>query len=245
MPRRRYRKRDRPTQAIVVLSSEERQRLRRKWRRWIQRISTDLAIQLLHNETYRELGEVVKANPRIQSPGDIHRWMVGNYIAAASLGVRRLTDKDQRSPSFWRLLYELLRYPNVITRQSHRSLYKGSRLIADLTFDGIAGRGRQVLGPGVVRHDLRSLEDTVERIHRFANKRIAHLAPQGSIRKLPTFATLEDNLKYLDELVRKYNTLLTASGHTTLKPTRQYYWRSILFEPWIPKGSPLRAGFSD
>lgn len=226
-------KRLRP-QPETNLSVEKKAQLRKKWRGWIRRISDDLGRQLLHNETYQGIVEAVRENPRIQKPGDIHRWMAIHYVAGAVIGIRRLVDRDSRSPSFWRLLFELLQYPSVLTRASHGALYRANRYMADRTFDAIVGRGRSCLGPGVIRRDLRLLEDTADRIHRFANKRVAHLAPRGAIRKLPTFIDLTKALNDLDKLARRYNTLLTASGLVTLKPTRTYSWRSVLYEPWVP-----------
>lgn len=233
----------RPKKKRKGLDQVAQARLRRKWQRWIRRISHDLGRELLNQETFVELREVVTRNPAIHSPGDIHHWMITNHIAASSLGVRRFADMDRRSISLGRLLFELLEYPGVLTREWHRTLYRTAPFMADRTFDNIAGRRRTHLGPRVVRRDLRRLEQAVDRVRRFANKRIAHATQDGAIRRPPTFADLERALSVLDELVKRYRTLLTADGYVTFKPTRQYYWRKVFFQPWIPPGSPLRAGF--
>ena len=108
-----------------------------------------------------------------------------------------------------------------------------------ITFDNVVGRGRLSLSAQAVRSDLRKLEDTSERVRRFINKRVAHRNSPGKIRRLPKFNELDAALDTLDNLLCKYNLLLTAQGGESMHATRQYNWRSVLWEPWIPKGSKL------
>lgn len=89
--------------------------------------------------------------------------------------------------------------------------------------------------------DLRRIEDASERIRRFVNKRVAHRASQGAIRRLPYLNELDSALNTLDAVFCKYNLLLTAEGGSSLRATRQYDWREVLWNPWLPDGNKLRG----
>ncbi len=229
----------RPKHPVLSLTSRQSAALRRKWRTWVRRLARDVGFQLLDNEMYRELRAIVEANPKIQNPADIHVWIVRNYVTTASLSIRRVADQRTDSHSLWTLLYEFLRYPRVITRRSHRALYKIDRTIADRAFDDLAGKNPDFLSPRIIRTDLRSLEHTTARLYRYTNKRIAHLTRSGAIRRVPTFDELQTTLDVLEHLVKKYHVLLTAEDFVRLKPQRQQNWRRVLYEPWLPEGNTV------
>jgi hypothetical protein len=227
------RKRRRPKNPSSNLTAAQRAQLRRKWRRWIDTIGNELAVLLRKRRIYNDLGDVVKANPSTRSPGAFVDWMVTNYVTAICIGVRRLLDKDPRSISFGRLLFEMLQYPGVVSRQSLRAIYGDQKFLADLTFSNIVGRGKSVLPTTKVRSDLRALEDSAERIERFVNKRIAHISPPGAIQRLPTFNELDQILDLLDETMKNYTLLLQTSAPSSFEPTPQYDWQDVLKKPWI------------
>lgn len=204
----------------------------------------DLTDLLGKREIFWELQEVAKNNPKVLNPGSFLDWMCRNYIAAMSIGIRSFVDRRGDSRSLWRMLYEILETPGVIDRASHVRMYMSSPLGVDLghrSFDNVVGKGRAFLPQQAVRSDLRELEDASDRVRRFANKRVAHRTAPGEIRRLPKFNEMDAALDKLDELLCKYNLLLTAEGASSLHATRQYDWREVLWEPWIPEGSPLRA----
>jgi hypothetical protein len=214
--------------------------LRRKWRLRLPSLITDLSDLLGKRALFRDLQEVARQNPKVLSPGAFFSWMTVNYLTAVNIGVRRLTDTRADVRSLWRLLYEVLGHPGVVNRRANRTIY-GDPTVADLSFDNIAGRGRSVLAQRIVRSDLRAIEDASERVRRFTNKRIAHHAAPGSLRKLPTYSELDRALDALDRILCKYNTLLTAGGLSTAHATSLFTWQEVLFEPWIPPGNPLRG----
>jgi hypothetical protein len=59
--------------------------------------------------------------------------------------------------------------------------------MANRTFDNVAGKRSDVLKQVDIRRDMSTLEDSSERVRKFVNKRIAHRAPQGQLRRLPKF----------------------------------------------------------
>ena len=235
MPRKRNLCRNRPRK--LIHDAKDHSIARRRWRSWLPKMMPDLSDLLGKKEIFWELQGIAKQNPEILTPGAFFDWMCRNYMTSVAIGIRSFGDLDRRSHSLGRLLYEIIERPGSISRRSHVSLYRGmpdGAFYGNSSFDHIAGANRPYLSYRIVRHDLRDLEDTLERIRLYVNKRIAHRTGAGAFRKPPTLNQLDEALDSIDELYCKYNLLLTASGLTTCFATRQYNWRSVLYEPWIP-----------
>ena len=75
------------------------------------------------------------------------------------------------------------------------------------------------------------------RIRRFVNKRVAHLASEGQLRRAPNFTDLDTALDTIDRILCKYNLLLRAQGMSSAKDTRQYDWTEVLTTAWSEKTS--------
>jgi hypothetical protein len=233
--RRRPKKQDLNTKKHVAL--------RRKWRSWLPAMFRDLTDLQGKREIFWELQDVAKENPKILSPGAFFDWMCRNYISAMVLGIRSFVDYRKDVHSLGRMLYEILENPGVISRKSHVSLYRGITNGLDMgnrTFDAVAGHGKQLLSQMAIRSDMKKIEDASEKVRRFANKRIAHRAPPGELRKLPTFDELDSSLDVIDKVFCKYNLLLRAEGASSTRATRQYDWMRVLWEPWVREGSKFR-----
>ncbi|MGH3711181.1 MAG: hypothetical protein ACRDRQ_24435, partial [Pseudonocardiaceae bacterium] len=192
-------------------------------------------------EIFWDLQEVAKENQSILRPGTFFDWMCQNYVITVSVGIRSFTDQDRKSRSLWRMLYEILENPGVLDRQTHVRMYvkaPGAEF-GHLTFDNVVGHGHLLLSQQAVRSDLRKIEDASEIVRRFVNKRVAHRNNPGKLRRLPKFNELDAALDALDEVLCKYNLLLTAQSADSMHATRQYNWQQVLWEPWILKGSKL------
>ena len=216
-------------------------KLRQRWRRWLPGLRQDLTHLLGKREIFWELQDVAKENSRVLNPGSFFEWMCQNYVVTVSVGIRSFTDQHAKSHSLWRMLYEILENPGSIDRQTHARMYvvaPGAEY-GHLTFDKVVGHNCQILSQRAVRTDLRKIEDASERVRLFVNKRIAHRNPPGKIRRLPRFNELDASLDALDQVLCKYNLLLTAQGMESMHATRQYNWQQVLWEPWIPVGSKL------
>lgn len=205
----------------------------------------DLTDMLDKRDTFWELQEVAKENPRILNPGSFFDWMCRNYVVAQTVGIRSLVDQSRGSHSLWRLLFEVLEHPGILDRGMHVRMYRSSPLgeeLGHMSFNAVAGRGSKCLSQRATRTELRRIENVSERVRRFVNKRVAHRTNPGEIRRLPTFDEIDAALTTLDEVFCKYNLLLTAEGMSTCHATRQYEWRQVLLEPWVKKGGKLYPG---
>lgn len=103
----------------MLINSRHARAKRRRWRSWLERIYRDV-IYLAHSKRiYAGLGEIVRANRKIQIPSDFHDWASRNYGISTALAIRRLTDDRSDSVSLVRLLSEMARSPEVLSRASY------------------------------------------------------------------------------------------------------------------------------
>jgi hypothetical protein len=225
------------------LDTLQHPRLWRRWRGWLPRMSADLTDMLAKREIFSDLQEVAKENPSVLNPGSFFDWMCRNYVVTQTVAIRSFMDQSRDSHSLWRMLFQILESPGVISRATHVRMYRNTPLgeeLGHMSFNAVAGKLSKNLGQTAIRADMRRLEDASERVRRFVNKRIAHRTSLGEIRRLPKFDEVDAALTALDEVFCKYNLLLRAQGLTSCHATRQYDWREVLWEPWVVKGGKLR-----
>ncbi len=207
----------------------------RKWNRWLDVIYADIQSLLVNRHIFQEVQAIIKANPKLQVPSSFYEWMGVNHAASIAVGIRRQLDMDSRSVSLVRLLMELKRYPEVITRRRFVALYKGHPVAAQFAhrdFDGVAGYGRSYASPGMVRSDLARLKQIGQRLRRFVNKRIAHL-DRRKYKNPPTYQEVDECLEVMETFLRKYVLMFRAEAHVKILPTWQYDWKAIFRVPWI------------
>jgi hypothetical protein len=217
-------------------------KLIKRWKSWLPALKNDLTDLLGKRETFWELQEVAKENPKIMNLHSFFDWMCRNYVISQTVGVRSFVDQSRDSRSLWRMLYEMLEKPEAIDRETHVKMYVNTAIgpeLGHMTFNNVVGKGRSFLGPQAIRADLRSLEDASERIRHFVNKRVAHKTSPSEMRRLPKFDELDAALDKIDKIFCKYNLLLTGEGYSSQHAVRQFDWREVLWEAWIPKGSKL------
>jgi len=226
---------------VFIPSTANHARLRRRWRSWLPTLESDISDLLGRKEIFWHLQEVAKDNPEILRNGVLFDWMCTNYIGAIAVAIRGLVDHRSDVRSLWRMLYEILERPRVINRRAHTALYRGavSRALhlADITFDNVVGKNRDVLTQRAIRADMRRLEDASVRVRTLVNKRIAHRAAPGQLRRPPLFREVDAAMKVIDAVFCKYSLLLTAKGMDSTFATRQENWMAVLYEPWIKAGS--------
>jgi hypothetical protein len=231
-------KRKRPT-----TFSEDRtkhSKLRSRWRSWLKPMSLDLDTLKWKQEIFWELQEISKKNNKILKPGDFFNWMCDNYNIALTVGLRRFDDQDLRSRSLWVMLYEILKNPGVINRNTHLKLYnKDQKNLGNATFDTLVGSSKERLSQKKVRSDLKALEDAAERIRRLVNKRIAHFTKPGGIKKIPTYVELDNLLDVIIKILGRYNLLLTATNISAGAEKLPNTWTKVLQKPWLDPESEI------
>jgi len=208
--------------------------VRRKWRRWLARLNTELTTLVISNEIFRRTAEIVRRNPSIQRPADFHRWLVRSHGVASLVAVRRLMDRRKDVVSLRRLLDDIASNHSALTRGSYVSFFEPDlKAWAHDQFDEIAGPASQNLPGEVPKRDLVDLQKRHERIRHLVNQQLAHLDARNLRRKPPSAHDLEDVVGAMESTFLKYQTLLTGKAASHLLPTWQYDWTEIFGRPWL------------
>lgn len=208
----------------------------KKWKSWLKILRREVHILLPHRLVFDETQKIIKDNVDIQKPSAFYNLLGQGYAALIVLGIRRQVKIDSKSISLAKLLTEISKQSNLVTRQDYIKLYKGSvtSIFADKTFDKFAGTGKNEIDSDLVAKDLEQLKNAARSCEHYADRSLAHIDKRGS-KKIPTFSEVNNALRVLEELIIKYELLLTAAGWTSLTPTFQYNWKSIFKYKWINK----------
>lgn len=215
-------------------SFKERDQKFKQWQECLDKIYSEIQGLLINRYIFLEVQKIIKSNPKIQIGSAFYDWIGIIYPAAMVMGVRRQLDTRSDSISLARLLADIEKNPEILSRKRYLSLYEGSALpieVPEKEFDGLAGSGAPHIDPKNVLEDLRNMEDKASKIRKFANKRIAHFG-KSSFQDFPTFGDLDECLDLLEELLKKYMLLLRAQGGDIL-PSFLYDWKKIFRYPWI------------
>jgi hypothetical protein len=231
------------------MTSEEKIRIRRKWRRWLKVIGVDLGSLLVSYDVFLAIQGTFRENKTIRQPNLLYRWITSNYASRISIGIRRLIDRHEatkrhpkRPISLHWLIKDIADHPDAITRQyfsagdtknSRGKDCADAKELACCEYDEFADKGCDQVSTRKISRDLKRLKRDANRIGTFVNKWIAHHDADQRKTSVPTHAHVGKALKDIDEIYCKYALLLTGAGMTTCKPVLQYDWREPLRHPWI------------
>ncbi len=207
-----------------------------KWNQWLEIIRNDVINLSVSRHIFWEVQNIIKTNPKIQLASSFYQWMGSAYAVFQSIGFRRLVDSRKDTVSFHRLLTEIAKQPDVISRERYATLYKNPvirKAVADKEFDKFAGPGKRHINPKMVREDRDRLIMKIKGMKDYVDRRVAHFAERDSSR-VPTYGDIDDCLDLVEALLSKYLAVLRAEAHLEILPTWQYDWKQIFRHPWIP-----------
>src|SRR2546427_422542 len=171
-----------------------------QWVKWLETIYQDIQGLLTSRHIYREVQAIIAANPKIHQSSSFYEWMAVEYVVSTVIGVRRQVDPNSRSVSFLRLLQDIIRNPQVLSRKRYLALCAGySADFGNDGFDEIAGYGLAHIDPVKVCAQLTELNSKAASIKKYANKRIVH-HDQSDFRDLPTYGEVDACLDCMEEL---------------------------------------------
>lgn len=232
-----------------------------KWLRWMETIHNEILALVQDANMFWEVQDIIRGNPRIQKPNAFYSYLARTYLSHALIGLRRQTKLQEDSISFVRLLDEIAKNPEELSRSYFNSHYPfsngpdldevigrtgleavgivdSSQLKAIIKMDDFApyaeASGAHVC-PQMVEDDRARLEAAAQKHEAFADKRIAHWDKREP-KVIPSFEELDDCIKLLDQTYVKYHLLFHAEAMDTLMPTYQYEWKRIFREPWLKVG---------
>ena len=232
-----------------------------KWLRWIETIHNDILKLVEDTSMFWEIQDIIRGNTRIQKPNAFYSYLARTYLSHVLAGLRRQTKLQKDSISFVKLLDEIAKNPEELSRSYFNSCHPhsdgpdldqvvgkealkavgivdSSQLKENIKMDDFApyadASGKHVC-PQMVKEDRERLESAVKTHEEYADKRIAHWDKREP-KVVPSFGELDDCIKLLDQTYVKYHFLFHAESMDTLMPTYQYEWKSIFCEPWLKVG---------
>jgi hypothetical protein len=204
----------------------------KQWDEWLETILEDVQTALIYRRIFHEVRAMIDSNPRIQKASSFYDWMAGVYADSGLMAVRRQRGVDERAVSMERLLVDMRKNPQVVSRARFVALYRPDmRDAADREFDRYVGAGAPHVDPKDVQRDLDDLKRRTEELERYGTKRVAHLDETGP-KNVPTMGELEAAIDLLGALLRKYMLIVRAISYH--EPEWAYDWKAIFREPWIP-----------
>ena len=187
------------------------------------------------------LQQVFLNNPTLP-PSGLFDFLVINYVESASVGVRRLVDRDARTTSLMRLLQRMLDHPDLLTRERFIETREGNTPIDDFVsqrFDEFAGEpGHDHVPCDAIQRDIDRLIDASALVKQYVDKGIAHMDKTPPT-QLPSFGSLHNAISEIEAVFRRWYGFLLARDISIL-PTTVQNWFAPLLVPWItdPKRTP-------
>src|SRR5262245_55027308 len=126
-----------------------------RWNGWLEKIREDVEDALFRRRIFQDVRAMIDENPLIRRVSSFWDWMAGVYEDSAAMAVRRQLDNRNDSVSLVRLLTEIRRDPQVLSRSRFVALYDAEmQPAAELEFDRYIERGAQHIDPATVESDL-------------------------------------------------------------------------------------------
>jgi hypothetical protein len=214
-------------------SGAARYRAYRRWRRWFDQIKHQIFDIHHRRQVYREVMAMVEANPALRVPSAFYSWMQGAYVNDMTMAVRRLVDRDRRTISFARLMREIEDHPEVMTRVRFVARYPPFlRKNGQRDFERFASPTAKTIHRRFVQRHQRELLTAAERLKAFVDKHVAH-KDRRPMRRLPTYAELDESIDVLGRLAKAYSLLLEQTALVEVVPVIQEDWKAPFRIPWI------------
>lgn len=158
--------------------------------------------------------EVVQRNRRLLTIRSAFLEMLrGTYVDSATMRVRRLIDKDQRTISLRRLLVQLARYPDLIEGK---------------------------LGVEALNRDAAELDSVGDKIKNYVDQHVAH-HDRMQTALVPTHRDLNDAIDTVIRLLKKYYGVL-AGGDIDVIVSYLEEPLAVFHFPWIEPDADRNDG---
>lgn len=217
------------------------------WERWLDLLYQHI-VELHHDRViWKELVELVEANRDIPDPWFFLDWVGRLWATTTVVGIRRLDDKDKNSISLVRLIDDIGKHPEVLSRQHYRSMYEATypgdewmQRRADEEFDEYVGAGLDVIQTEMTARDLADVRSAAATIRRHVNKYVAHTDERAGP-PTATYADLDAALDGVTAIYRRYSLLIKGSAPADMAPTMQFDWKQPFLIAWRPDNAYLDA----
>ena len=210
----------------------------KKWIKWLAEIRPEIERLVINRDVFWEVQKIIKTNVKLHKPSSFYSFLGRTYVAYASMGIRRQLKIDRKSISLSRLLTEMARRSDLLSRAYYTGLYRNiysNPVIlaqADRHFDALAGNGNAHISTDSIQKDIELLANAGKKVEEYADRRIAHFDKRKPT-SIPRFSELDKAIDILDALYVKYHLICHAEKFATLMPVYQYDWKQIFYVPWL------------
>lgn len=213
---------------------------------WLKILHRRALLLRRDERVWEEVQAIIKANAALHRNSEFYRWMQDMYVSGMAMAIRRQTDDDSRSISFYRFLKLLKGNPSLVSRRRYRKLFPAddplverlkelrvdSKEYIDEEYDRFVGEGKPQPRPEDIESEIEELNRVTGKFVAFADKVIAH-HDENKPDELPKFAEVDEAIRFFESLVQKY-TLLFHATSTSMEVVFQHDWKAIFRVPWIP-----------
>jgi hypothetical protein len=187
-----------------------------RWQMDVGRIASEV-IEMHHNRNvFRRVNEIAVA--RSLPPSSFFGYLTATYGVTQVAAVRRQADPGKHSVCLYRLLDEISRKRQRLSREWFFKMYEPDlEESAAAGWELFAGQGGQYVDPKLVQADLRDLTTAAKRAKDWADERVAHTGREPAVRT-PTLGELDGAIDTIGRLFQRYNLLLRGRELATLAP---------------------------
>ena len=205
----------------------------KQWKRQFKIIKNQITELAFRRFIYREVTKLIQKNPRLQVRSAFYDWMHSVYVTDMTMSIRRLVDWNKRTISFIRLMEDIRRHPEVISRRRFTYPYKNfMKQYGHRDYERFAKPGQDILDRSLIAIHRRTIVRSQKKIRHFLNNHIAH-SNKYRRRQFPTRAELEMCLDTLEILIKEYALLFDRVALLNVAPVIQYDWMAPFRVAWL------------
>lgn len=202
-----------------------------KWDRWLNDIEYEVTDLLRYRHIFHEVNAIVNSNPKIQKPSSFYEFLGHSYAAFALMGIRRQAKIHKDSISFARLLKEICKTPEILSRNRLIPENRKKSVIYSY-FEEFTGECKDYVDRDIVKKDLEKLNDVYKRCEGYVDKRLAHFDKHPP-KVIPEFKDIDECIDCLKDLLVRYVLLFRSECIIDPLPVHQYDWKVIFKEVWL------------
>lgn len=194
-----------------------------RWQRSMAVITSDVQGLLHSRQHIVTLESICNSNDYVKhNIGTFWTYYKINYLFFAVSKICQQIDEDKRSQSLINLLKDLLNSNQLITKRwwtQGNSVFNG-------IFEKRFGAG-DYLDATIVCSDIQELKNATNEVKKLRNKRVAHKKKGDKVKSSISGNTLNGAIDKIEQLVLKYQALLTGGGAESLVAELDNSWSTI------------------
>lgn len=199
------------------------------WQKEIEEITSDVEDLLYSKYQAEELEKIIRTNPFVQQNiGTFWEHYKLNYTYFIVSKIWHQVDENPRSLSLINLLKDLSDNHTLVTKSWWVSQGK---MLSSVTFEEKFENG-DYLDVSWISNDIKNLQDATKPIKEIRHKRIAHKDSNEKFSYSIGGESVNKAMSTIEELVIKYQLLLTQSGYASLIPEPDD-WQVAFTKEWI------------